>query len=359
MPNIYMLKKNTAVQGRRKKFLGFFVALVVILGLLASVWFVILLLNPLNLGSAPEFTIEKGAGVNQISRHLRQAGFIRSSFVFETYVYLKGYESGFIAGDYELPSVVNIKRLIEILTSGQKAKEWEITVIEGWSAKEIAAKLESSGRLPAALFLEVSGVGQPGNKFTFDVSAYDFLADKPVNANLEGYLFPDTYRFFNYATVEDVMRKMLYNFGKKLSAAMRQEIEAQDKTIFDVVTMASIIEREVMSDEDRSIVAGIFWKRLDAGMALQADSTVNYITGKKTPSVSGADLALDSLYNTYKYPGLPPGPISNPGLSAIQAAIYPAQSDYWYFLTDQDGLVHYAKDFEEHKANKMKYLNLN
>jgi UPF0755 protein len=150
---------------------------------------------------------------------------------------------------------------------------------------------------------------------------------------------------------------MLDNFDKKLTQDLRDEIARQKKTIFEIVTMASILEKEVQTDEDRAMVADIFWRRLKAGMPLQADSTINYITGKSDSRANLTDIQIDSPYNTYKYPGLPVGPIGNPGLSAIKAAIYPKANGYWYFLTTDDGKVIYAKSFDEHKANKAKYLN--
>jgi UPF0755 protein len=340
---------------RGKKIFTSFVILIILIGLIMSLWFVLQVINPVQLNST-SFTISPGEGVKQIGYNLSEERIIKSSFAFELYVFLKDVQSQFKAGDYELPAVINMKRLVEVLTAGQAAKEWELKVIEGWTIKDIAFQLENLGKFQAEEFMEATGVGQPDNRFTFDISSYDFLDDKPESADLEGYLFPDTYRFFTYSTINDILRKMLNNFDKKLNPDLRAEIESQDKSIYDIITLASILEKEVKSDDDRAIVAGIFWKRLEIGMPLQADSTLNYVTGKKTPSLSAEDLELDSLYNTYKYPGLPPGPICNPGLSAIQAAVYPQDSDYWYFLTDKDGNVYYAEDFEGHKENKAKYL---
>ncbi len=327
----------------------------ILVGLFACAWFVLQIFNPLNL-EITKFSIKEGEGVNQISYHLKQQGIIRSSFVFETYAYLKGIEGDFKASNYILPHVVNIKRLTEILTTGQTAEEWKLTIPEGWTINDIAFKLENLGKFQTEELFTATGFNQPKNKISFDISDYDFLIDLPKEATLEGYLFPDTYHYFAYATIDDVIRKMLNNFDKKLTAQMRQDIKQQHKTIFEIITMASIIEREVKTDKDRPIVAGIFWRRLAMNMPLQADSTINYITRKKTPAVSSADLKLDSPYNTYKHRGLPPGPISNPGIESIKAAIYPIDTDYLYFLTDNSGNVHYARTFEEHVRNKNQYL---
>jgi UPF0755 protein len=155
---------------------------------------------------------------------------------------------------------------------------------------------------------------------------------------------------------EDLVATLLRNFGAKLTPTLRAKAAEEGRPLFDVVTMASIVEAEVRGDEDRRMVADIFWRRLDVGMALQADSTVNYVTGKGHASVSLEDTEVESRYNTYKYPGLPFGPICNPGLSAIKAAVDPKPNAYWYFLTDKEGTVHYGKTLDEHNTNKAIYL---
>ena len=170
--------------------------------------------------------------------------------------------------------------------------------------------------------------------------------DLEVADSDEGYLFPDTYRFYLSATSLDVVKRMKDTFVKKVGNIDRDDL-----------ILASIIQKEVAGAEDMKIVAGIFKKRLSRGLALQADSTVNYVTGKSNPRALIKDTKIDSLYNTYKYPGLPPGPISNPGLSAILAAKNPEVSPYWYFLTTPEGEVIYSKDFEEHKQARFKYLD--
>ena len=351
---VYKPEKQKAKKSGRKIF-GVFIVLVIFIGFIMSIWFLFILLNPIPIEHT-QFTISQGQSVNEISRNLFEDGIIKNKFIFEIYVYLKGIEAKLKAGEYNLPNVLNIKRLTEILIVGELPQEWELTVIEGWTIKDIAWRLENMGKFQAEDLLGATGVNQPNNQFNFDISSYDFLSDKPATANLEVYMFPDTYRFFAYAIVDDIVRKMLNNFDKKLTFQLRQDIKAQGKTIFDIITMASIIEREVMTNNDRAVVSGIFWKRFEAGVPLQADSTVNYITGKKIPALSAEDLKINSFFNTYLYPGLPPGPISNPGLASIKAAIYPESSDYWYFFTDSDGNVHYGRDFEEHKRNKEKYL---
>ncbi|HRY63108.1 MAG TPA: endolytic transglycosylase MltG [Patescibacteria group bacterium] len=335
-----------------KKIIFYLIILLIIAGFLGSGWFVFEVLNPVKSDKVTNFSIQSGEGVNQISANLKKQGIINSSFVFETYAYLKDIEANFKAGEYSLPTVINIKRLVELLTSGESANNPILLVKEGDTIDDIDQSLAGQGKFVAG---DLQAALQQLNQDFF--TSYDFLADKPASAGLEGYLFPDTYYFFNYSNPEDLIRKMLANFDRKFTADLKAEIKKQAKTIFEVITMASIIEREAKIDpqnpnEDANIIAGIFWKRLESGMPLQADSTIEYkIKREPTPD----DLKIDSLYNTYLYPGLPPGPISNPGLAAIRAATYPQESEYWFFITKGDQ-VYYAKDFAEHQKNISQYL---
>ncbi|MEK7149015.1 MAG: endolytic transglycosylase MltG, partial [Patescibacteria group bacterium] len=179
---------------------------------------------------------------------------------------------------------------------------------------------------------------------------------------LEGYLFPDTYRLYKDASADDVIRKMLGNFDRKLTKDMRNEIILQRKTIYEIVTIASLIEKEVKSPEDKVLVSGILWKRLQLKIALQVDASIIYIKTNGRSQLNGGekvlyeDLKIDSPYNTYKYRGLPPGPISNPGLESIEAAIYPKQSPYLFYISTPDGKTIYSKTLEEHNTAVAKYL---
>ena len=149
---------------------------------------------------------------------------------------------------------------------------------------------------------------------------------------------------------------MLQNFDRRVTPELRAEIVASGRTLHQIITMASIIEAEIARSEDRPVAAGVLWKRRDRGMLLQVDSTVNYITGKHDPGVSREDAAVDSAYNTYRYPGLPRGPIGNPGMDAILAALRPVESPYWFFLTPRDGSTIFSRSLEEHNRNVVKYL---
>ena len=183
----------------------------------------------------------------------------------------------------------------------------------------------------------------------------EFLKEKPEDISLEGFLFPDTYEISEGTSCDDIVIAMLSNFEKKLTQELKDEIQKQKKSVFDIITMAAMLEKEVRTLSDKKIVSGILWKRLEAGMPLQIDATINYITGKSDPGATIKDTKIDSPYNTYKYKGLPKGPISNPGMSSITAAIEPTDSPYWFYLSD--GATYFSKTLEEHNVNKAKYLD--
>ena len=212
-----------------------------------------------------------------------------------------------------------------------EAREVAVTIPEGYSARQIGETFEKLGIFSKEDFLKI--------------------AQKE-----EGYLFPDTYRFYKDAKPEDIFKKMRENFNKKITPEILAEIKKNKKTLSEVIITASLLEEEIKSAEDRKIVAGILWKRLDLGMGLNVDAALTYVLGKTSSELTADDLKFDSPYNTYRYRGLPPTPISNPGLDAILAALRPEPSPYFYYLTGKDGLTYYAKTLEEHALNKFKYL---
>lgn len=209
--------------------------------------------------------------------------------------------------------------------------EITITIPEGFTVEQMAGLFEEKGLFSKIEFIKIA-------------------------QNEEGYLFPDTYRFFKSTTPEKVMEKMKKNFDEKISEFL-PEIERQKKTPRDIIIMASIIEKEVHKIEDRGLVSGILWKRIKEGIGLQVDATITYVLKKTSAELTLDDLKTDSVYNTYKYKGLPKGPISNPGKSAIFTAVFPVNSKFLFYLSDKDGKTHYAKNFEEHKKNKLLYLH--
>ncbi|MCX6796447.1 MAG: endolytic transglycosylase MltG, partial [Candidatus Falkowbacteria bacterium] len=258
-----------------------------------------------------------------------------------------------------------IREIVKILTAG-KVKDREITIkiLEGWDSAEIADYLAKQGLFKSPDFLKFVGLPKTDYRKRKDLTTpkdfseqFPFLKDKPIYYGLEGYLFPDTYRIYKDATIEEVVVKMLDNFDKKLTAELRAEIARQKKTIYEIIIMASILEKEVRTPEDMQIVAGIFWKRLENNYPLESCATLAFILGVNKPQYSVEDTKLRSPYNTYLNQGLPPGPISNPGIEAIKAAIYPKDSPYHYFLSRLDtGETVFSQTYSEHLQNKAKYL---
>lgn len=294
--------------------------------------------------------IEQGESSEEISKKLQEEGLIRSRWLFDLYVLFQNLDDRLQAGEYDIPLNANIQDVVKLLTSPQLRAQRKITIIEGWRLKDIQQYFEKEGIASSEAFEEaVSQIDVFRKKFSV-------LEDLPEGHSLEGYLFPDTYLIYQDASVQDVIEKILSNTERKFSDDIRQEIRRQGKTIHEILTLASIIEREVQSDVDKKIVAGIFYKRLKIGMPLQADSTINYITERNATQVSLEETKIDHPYNTYRYAGLPPGPISQPGMSSILAALYPEESPYVYFLTTPEGQVIYSQTFDEHRRAKSHYL---
>lgn len=298
-------------------------------------------------------------GSRQIAELLKREGIIRSKWIFVTYVSLIGAASDLKPGEYTFRSARSVRDIVRDLLRGG-ALERTITIPEGWTAKEIGEYFEKENILSRDAWEKATGPGS-----AVRLGAVDFLPDIPDIAGLEGYLFPDTYRIFIGSSAEEIVAKMLENFGKKVTPELRQEVFLQKKTLYEIVTMASLIEKEVVSEEDRALVSGILWKRIKSGMPLQVDATIAYIKRQMTNNtrpmsdnykVSIEDTKIDSPYNTYKYRGLPKGPVSNPGISAIRAATYPKESPYLYYLSASDGRTIFSKTLEEHNKAKARYL---
>lgn len=248
-----------------------------------------------------------------------------------------------------------------------KAPETTLRFLEGWNIQEIADYLaEDNNRDNLKTIVKASDFIAAQKKFP--KSDYPLLASIPPNFGLEGFLFPDSYRFYTSSLnsqnnsaqdiSNEIIAKMLDNFSQKFTPDMVLQAKAKNLSVYQAVTLASIIEKETTGDwEEKRIIAGIFYNRLGLGMPLQSDATVNYATKKNLPSPTNQDLETNSPYNTYKYPGLPPGPICSPSLLSLKAALDPASTKYLYFLHDQKtGKAIYAETFEQHVANKFKYL---
>ena len=292
------------------------------------------------------FTVEKGWSDKDISSSLQKLGIIRNKYFFSFYSIISLKHSSLQAGEYSLSPRMSIYDIVSKMAEGSVIKD-EVVILEGWDINDIGKYLQGKGICSQNYFVALTKKDYSGK--------FSFLADKPKNLNLEGYLFPDTYEIGKGETCDDLVTAMLTNFDQKLTPAYRTEIKNQKKSIFNIVTMASLLEKEVRTSDDKKIVSGILWKRISAGMPLQLDCTVNYITGKNAASCSISDTKINSPYNTYMYTGLPKGPIANPGIDSITAAIYPTATNYWYYLTD--GKTIFSETLAQQDAAQAKYLS--
>ena len=300
---------------------------------------------------AQNIEITEGEGVKEIGQQLADAQLVKSKYYFDYYIWKTGSRGKIKAGKYELKGTMTIPEIVQILSLGEiVSNEVKVTFPEGTSAQGMADILKQKGFDGDTFLADVkSGSGITAGNYTF-------LKNAPQKANLEGFLFPDTYIFFKDAKPEEIADRMLQNFDEKLTPQMRQDIQNQGKNIFDIVTMASILEKEVRTADDMKIASGIFWDRISVGMPLQSCATVAYVLGTEKKQYSIADTQTPSPYNTYLVKGLPPGPIDNPGMNSILAAIYPTKTDYNYFLSDPaTGKTIFSRTLEEHAANKAKY----
>lgn len=300
------------------------------------------------------FVVLRGENILRIAANLKSEGYIKSKTLFIVQAAVEGDARKLKSGKYDLKGLDQGK-IIDKIAKAQTVPV-EITVIPGWSALDIAYNLEAKKIVSKNNFLNIilaqdEGAADPARLAL--VGDYDFLADLPENASLDGYLYPDTYQIPSKPVVEDVARLMLDNFGQKLAPDLRAEISRQGKSIFEIITMASMLEEEVKTMEDKKLVSGILWKRASVGMPLQVDSTLLYFLAGDGRTINKNS---DSPYNTYRYGGLPAGPICNPGLESIEAAIYPTDSSYWYYLSKNDGTTVFSRTYPEHVANKNKYL---
>ncbi len=315
-------------------------------------------LGPVARGSSiKNFEVESGQSLEKISTDLEAAGLIRSENVFKIFAILSGQAHLLKPGSFVLDSASGTPAILGRLVKGAR-EEITVAIIEGMTLRDIEEKLSAANILPLKAI----------SQFNFDAlkKDYEFLG---LTKGLEGYLFPDTYNFFKNSGTELVVRKFLDNFNKKawpvLKACLGSGGKCQGLTKDQLITLASLLEKEVPGVEDKKIVAGILLERLALGIPLQVDATISYAKCFGTfvfcdnPAIKREDLKWQSLYNTYLYPGLPPGPISNPGLASITAAIKPERSDYMYYLSDpKTKKTIYSRTLDEHNDNRVKYLGL-
>lgn len=294
-------------------------------------------------GIGPVFVeITPGKGLEKITRDLKEKKLIRHEMLFRLYARLTGLADEVKAGRYRLENFTPAQILRFLAKPGNG--EISVTIPEGSSMFDIDEKLFKLGLIEKDEFLKL-------RREHFE--EMDFL---PSQTNsIEGYLFPDTYfAFVKNFEPKDLAIKMLKNFQKRVIKKLSEDIKKSKRSFHEIITVASLLEREIKEGKDRALVAGILWKRYDHSWPLQVDATLLY--GKKDRTISANELKRDSPYNTYTSKGLPPTPIGNPGIETIQAAFHPEVSPYWFYLTAKDGIVMYSKTNDEHNAKRAKYL---
>jgi len=302
------------------------------------------------------FTIKPGESVAQIASRLQSEGLVRDAQLFRLYLRYSKLDSSVEAGQFTLRKTMTIPQIAQALQTGRQ-DELTLTIPEGRRLEEIAALVAQQTPISATLFLSLT------RNASLWAAQYPFLAELPKGASLEGYLFPDTYRLPREVTASEIIARMLANLNRRVTPAMREKLAAQKRTLYQAITLASIVEREAVVADERPIIASVYMNRLAAGMALDADPTVQYAMASARqqapwwPQLTQEDYrAVKSPYNTYLNPGLPPGPIASPGLSSIQAAIEPAQTNLYFFRAScsGDGTHMFSRTLEEHAAKACK-----
>lgn len=296
-----------------------------------------------------QIKIPKGTSTSNIAKILKENNLIRNDLVFRFFAKYEKMDGKFKAGEYVLNNGMTLEEITKKLVAGGVAKDFvTFTIPEGFELEQIAERLSEKGIANKDSFLELT------SKASNFSSEFDFLKDVPEELSLEGYLYPDTYEVFTDVSEKDIIRKMLSRFNSLYTDEIKKKAQDLDLNINQVITLASIIEREGKADSEREIISGVFHNRLKTGMMLQSCATVQYILGERKPVLSNEDTSIDSPYNTYVNQGLPPGPIASPGIRSIEAAVNPADVDYKYFVFNEDetGTHTFSVTYEEHLRAK-------
>jgi len=333
--------------GHKKLFL-YFIALIIIIPFLANHWWSESLKPVSENEQTREFVIEQGMNAKDVATSLEKNHLIRNAKAFEFLCKLENADTKLMAGVYNLTPSMSSREILNVLLKGPVPDVVKVTIPEGYTLEEIFDLLVVNGLGTKEEFYQAM--------YSFNADDYDFLNEVPMTEKrLEGFLFPDTYFFAKDSEPREILAKFLDRFEKELTKETIARLKELNTSIYTWVTKASIVEREAAKAEERPIIAGVFENRLNNGMLLESCATVQYILNERKPVLSYEDIAIDSPYNTYKYPGLPPGPIANPGHASLNAVLYPAQTEYLFFVAKNDGSHAFAITFEEHLQNVRKY----
>lgn len=292
-------------------------------------------------GNPVAVVVKPGMTTAEISGLLYQQGLIKNVTLFRAFVHSQGLQNSLQAGEYSLTTAMKIQTIIGMLARGDVAYQ-QVTIPEGLTIDEIGKLLEEKNLVTAASFKNAAKDHLP----------YDYIQPSPgVSYKAEGFLFPDTYQIPRGMKEDDLLRTMTSQFDRLFTQTMRDRAKELGLSVREMVILASLIEKEARYAEERPIIARVFMNRLKLDMPLQSCATIQYILGYPKPELTIKDTEIPSPYNTYQNMGLPPGPIANPGLASIKAALYPDETDFLYFVADKNGKHHFSKTYDEHLAN--------
>ena len=286
------------------------------------------------------FTVRPGMSVSEIGKELYERGIIDSEMKFWWTAKLNGFENKVKSGTFAMQTGMTPRDALEILVYGNTVTI-RFTIPEGFSVRDIAQRLDDEGLVKADAFISLAKTYRP----------YPYVEEREnVLYAVEGFLFPDTYEINGEFDAARIMQMMAENFDRRLTKDMRDRAREMDLSIYELVTLASLVEKEAYHEEDRPIIAQIFLKRLRLGMPLQADPTVQYLLDAPKEDLLYRDTEIESPYNTYQNVGLPPGPIASPGTASLMAVLHPADTNYLYFVADRNGNNYYATNYADHLA---------
>ncbi len=341
--------ENNKKESKKPFFLYFFIVVLIIIAIaiISFKKFVDNQLQPVAMENAKEIQIiiPKGTSTSNIAKILKDNKLIRNEMFFRVFAKYEKMDGNFKAGKYVLNNGMTQKEIMENLVAGGIAKDSvTFTIPEGFELKQIAERLSEIGLVNKDSFLELT------SKVSNFSSEFDFLKEVPGELSLEGYLYPDTYEAYADASEKDIIRKMLSRFDSLYTDDIKAKAKELGLNLNQVITLASIIEREGRADSEREIISAVFHNRIKSKMMLQSCATVQYILGERKPVLSNKDTSIESPYNTYINQGLPPGPIASPGIKSIEAAVNPADVNYKYFVFNEDeaGTHTFSVTYEEH-----------
>ena len=290
-------------------------------------------------GQKVNFTVKNGMTTADIANMLHKLHLVNTPESFRMAAKLRGLDSALQAGDYEIISGMSNKEIVDILAKGE-VRYAVFTVPEGYTINQIADKLEAEHLGKAADFRDAAR-----NYTTYPYMQTD---NKDVIYKAEGFACPSTYYLTNGTSEKDVLTVMVKEFNKRLTVQIQNDIKSTGMNIRDVVNLAAMVEREAIFKEEMPLIAGVFLRRLKIYMPIQSDTTIQYILGRQKEELTIADTRIDSPYNTYVNAGLPPGPIDNPSMEAVEAVIHPTNTDFLYFVADKAGHHRFTKTYAEH-----------